>query len=193
MILTFTNGYRHDAEPERIVAIEYQPTGPNNGLVPFNVFTVIPSRVRKGGFTFSNYDFDWCKRDECLYYHCSGGGGSFYMHPLAKPHTKPRCAVWYESSIVKPTNGGNCSHRPISNRTLERWGYDVFSEPLLLDFYGSKTHNPFEMASEDEVEYCPRCNDHLPTTNLCAHIWYCEKCGEYSVPGTRCRHRRERD
>ena len=184
--LLFTNGYRNSDEPERIVAIEYHPEGPKNALLPFSVFTV--NHAKPSAWISGIYDFDWCKRDEMLYYHCSGCGGRFPMHPLSKPSATPRYAVWWDASLVAPTNGGNCSSRKLSADTIRKWGYDVLESPLPILGGGV---NPFEEnACMDSVEYCANCKDYLPTESLCSHIWWCEKCADYSKPGERCKHRR---
>lgn len=179
--MTYDNG----RDMERVVAIEYHPSGPRNALVPHSVFTTDHASPSK---YCDSYDFDWCRRDKTIYYHLSGSG-SFYMHPIGSGFRKPpRAAVWWDSSIiVGPTNGGNSSKRTIGANTLRRWGYDVLPEPAVLP---GGIINPFDDAVMDDTEYCSRCKDKLPTERLCSHVWYCEKCGCYSSPGERCKHRR---
>lgn len=172
---------------ERIVAIEYHPVGPNRALLPHSVFTMDNDQPSKAGWIASLYDFDWCERDQSLYYHCSGGGGRFYLHRLSKPTARPRCAVWWDASLVAPTNGAICSQRKLSHSTVRRMGYDILTEPVPL-LGGSA--NPFLEASQDSTEFCIKCHDYLPTENLCQHVWWCERCGGYSVPQSRCEHRR---
>lgn len=176
----------YHGKTERVVAIIYHHDGKDNRLLPFNVFTVDHENPPDNGWIAGLYDFDWCQRDETLYYHYSGGGGRFYIGAICEPNKPPRCAVWWDSKIVFPTNGGSLSNRKLSNQTVQRFGYDTLDAPLPID----GEVNPFENSCMDSVEYCSKCNDHLPTENPCSHIWWCEKCADYSKPGERCKHRR---
>jgi hypothetical protein len=116
--------------------------------MPFSVFTVSEKQPRDGWIA-GLYDFDWCERDQSLYYHCSGGGGSFYVNRICEPRKSPRCAAWFDSALVLPTNGGSLSKRPLSLKTLDRFGYDLLKSPLAI--LGDT--NPFSEAYEDSVEY----------------------------------------
>jgi hypothetical protein len=185
--------YSNRGRDEIVTAIIYRQRNKKGDLLPMDVFTstwVDRSKLGPGyppsSFSTSVYDFDWCERDQTLYQHKSGGGGeNFYIHPSGEPAKPPRCAVWWNREIVKPTNG-RIRTSFLGERYLRRIGYDVLTEPLPV-LGGSE--NPFSDACDGDVEYCSRCNDHLPTDNLCDHIWYCEKCGVYSTPSERCKHR----
>jgi hypothetical protein len=171
--LLFDDGYC--GRVERVVAVEYHPL--NNRLFPVSVFTMSNDGSPRDGWISGLYDFAWCKRNGALYYDLSGSGGRFYIHPLCRPNDPPRCALWWERSLVWPTNGGNCSHRRLSDKTVRRFGYDILANPL---------GNPFDDACWGNTEYCVRCDDHLPADELCSHVWWCEKCGDFSKPGSRC-------
>jgi len=169
---------------ERVIAIQYAPSGPGDALLPFQVFT----DSNAADTSVSDYDFDWCRRDEMMYYHLSGCGHRVFVSPLARQRTPPRAAFWYDRTACAPTNAGNCSGRRIGDNTLRRWGYDVLDVPVML--FGLAC-NPFrlDIVSMDDVEYCSTCTDYLPTGSLCQHIWWCEECEEYSTPDRRCEHR----
>lgn len=185
--LTYNHGYSRGEE--RIVAIEYRRErlpSKEEIIVPFQVFTT--DHQNPSAWICGHYDFDWCRRDECLYYHLSGSGGRFYIHPLARPAKPPLVPLWWDSSLVHPTNGGNSSNRKLSDATVTRFGYKIVPEPLPLF---SVSANPFNDAHHASVEYCTRCGDHLQDDGLCEHIWWCEKCGVYSAPQDRCGHKEE--
>lgn len=183
--------FNHRGTVEQIAAIVYHPEGPKNVLLPFSVFTVQwidRSKLGHGyppsSFSRSEYDFDWCKRDASLYYHYTGGGGeNFYLNQMAFPKRKPLCAVWWDKSIVTPIS--DCSSRKLSLNGVKRRGFEILDAPLNVLESGA---NPFNNAIEDEVEWCSVCKDHLPTEELCRHIFWCDKCGDYSKPGERCKH-----
>lgn len=193
----FENGY-HDSRKERVVAIEYHPVGRRHELVPFSVFTVsehVPDpevepvidamrSVKLRGWIAGIYNFDWCRRDKSLYYHLSGSGGRFYVSPICKEYRKPpRAAIWYDDGFVRPTNAGNSSHRPLSNGTLVKWGYDVLGKPVSIL---GNTANPFDEACHGETVYCSRCNDWLPEESTCRHCYWCDECAIFSTPSERC-------
>ena len=185
--------YINNEQPETVAAIVYHTV--DGKMIPHSVFTaewVDRSKLGKGyppsGYFVHVYDFDWCKRNEQLYQHNSGSGGNFYLGRMAFPKSTPRCAVWWDPHLVQPHNDRSPASE-IGVAHIRRIGYDILDKPLVL-FDGSQ--NPFDHALESEVEYCSKCDDHLPTDDLCEHIWWCEKCGEYSIPGSRCKHRRTR-
>lgn len=181
-LLTFEN---YHGDMERVVAIEYHPF--QGSMLPFSAFSTDNQNPTD---YLHCYDMEWCKRDSVLYYHCSGSGTGFYIHPLCFPNKKPRCAIWWDRGIVSPTNGGNCSHRKLSDRTVSKFGYGILNEPLVLS---TGTRNPFEFGQHGDTEYCSKCDDHLQSDDTdapCKHLWWCEKCGDWSKPGERCKHRK---
>lgn len=186
--MTYNHGY---GRPDEIVAgIIYHREG--SLLLPHSVFTV--SGEPEGGnprkaWMAGIYDFNYCRRDGTVYYHLSGGGGTFYLNRYCEPQPPPAC-LWYDSKLVAPTNDRIHKRYP-SAATIRKWGYEIVSAPLTVDFVNGE-QNPFNNAVHGEVEYCTKCHDHIPEDSLCEHIWWCEKCSVHSTPQDRCKHRRER-
>ena len=174
-----------------IAAIIYHPCGKAGTMLPHSVFTLLQRPVSPTDYYSHEWDFDWCETYGSLYFHESGmGPEGIYLNALAEPKTPPSCAIW-TSPLVRVTSG-RIPRRFIGEATMRRYGYAVLSEPLLLKADGLEGTNPFELGGEAETEFCARCADHLPSDSLCAHIWWCEKCGTFSTPQDRCKHRRSR-
>ena len=178
-------------ENEQVAAIEYHLLG--DLWLPHSVFTSSPSRGPAADFCYGEFDFNWCRRDRTLYYHCSGSGpGGFYIHPNGKGNW-PKLKLWWDSAFTYPRNGGKFSLKELSHRTVKRFGYEIIAAPIPLrsDDGTVQSANPFEMALHGDTVYCSRCEDDLPSEHLCHHIWWCDKCGWYSSPSERCKHRRK--
>jgi hypothetical protein len=167
---------------ETVAAIVYQPEGKRKTLVPFTVFTY---KTHNGLLLWSEWDFDFCRRDGRLYYHCSGCGPSPCLNVKVTPAKPPLCAVWWDSAVVASFRSGDGTDRVLDADEILAMGYTVMTEPKVSGFAG----NPFFDASNDSTEWCSRCRDRLPKQNLCRHIWWCSECGMYSTPGCRCGHR----
>lgn len=41
------------------------------------------------------------------------------------------------------------------------------------------------LARMEDTVWCDKCEDHLPTTNLCKHIWWDDRAGQWSTPDDR--------
>jgi hypothetical protein len=130
---------------------------------PFSVTT------RNKGGSWSHYDIDWCKRDENLYCHWSGGGparpfievGRFVGAPWPDP--ADRVKIWAAPGIVL---------RDGAETDLTVLGYERIAEPL---------GDPFEDAIDEDTHYCGLCDDYLPwtTDTLCEHLHFCGNCGDW--------------
>lgn len=171
---------------EQVVAIEYHATqykayGRKKTLIPFSVFTIGKDHPGRN----KGYDFEWCRRDQSLYFNQTSSGISFYLSPLSEPEISPRVAVWWDRNATFPTDSGNEKKR-LSDKTVWKWGYEILNEPVMI----GEHFNPFAEACHGDTEYCSRCNDHLPTDSPCTHIWFCDKCGCFSSPQDRCGHKR---
>jgi hypothetical protein len=113
------------------------------------------------------YDFDYCKRDDCVYYRLSGSGfGPIELARMAFPETPAgRCGLWLAPGESATVDGGSA---------LEAAGYDLITE---------QPPNPFDDAIEESTYWCEWCDDYLPYDDSslgigagCEHL--CEECGE---------------
>lgn len=151
-----------EQDTEEVLFIEY-----HDGK-PFSVTT-----------TNSTYDVEWCKRDECLYFHESGGGGIdswfpvtpqsvYWLRPDLKPSISIRREPYYRDATAQDDIGTRLAE-PLPDYPLD----------LIIS----------ECGNDGECEYCPTCDDHLPTSDgyeLCDHVFWCETTGWWSKPGERC-------
>ena len=119
---------------------------------------------------FHSYDIWWCERDNFYYYSESGFGSDPYLQGSGEYWVLPEFI-----SFVKPNPG-------------------VTPNLIALP---EDLQNDLNEACESDAVYCNRCRDWLPEINLCDHIWYCERCEEYSTPYSRskydpdgCKHNR---
>lgn len=145
---------------ERVVFIEYREGR------PFEVVTIEDDGEIRGR---NYYDVEYCKRDKQLYYHFSGGGGTEALEP------QEGVVFWTAPDFpVKPEPGAVRRKRATYRKKLE----EAFNGQW------------FDGISESECEYCPVCDDHLPTEDvgfsLCDHVWWCDDTGWWSKPGERC-------
>jgi hypothetical protein len=145
-----------DVKAERIIFIEYQ-----DGR-PFEVVT-----ASNDGKCRTYYDVEWCRRDQCLYIHESGGSTS----PIA---------------VRKGTDFWACADAPIKIEDgATRRKRSKFRKKLQTAIAGDWVAG----ISGGECTYCPVCEDYLPTEDTyhpCAHIWWCDDAGWWSTPGERC-------
>ncbi len=141
-----------DPEDSPIVAIKYHKSGKR----------WTPHSVLSEGSTF---DFDYCRRDDDVYYHCSGSGGTrVYCHPFTNPGIHARMWVSPKYELV------DSKSNPITRKQALSLGYRVFT---------ATPENPFDSASEAEggTDYCIVCDDRMPGDNMCKHVHYEDGCG----------------
>lgn len=144
---------------EEVLFVEYHDGRP---------FTVVTTKA--------TYDAEWCKRDGCLYFHDSGSGGAFVVSPGSTYWLHPDC------SVVVPSR-----ERP------------YYRPPMSGDDTGTRLAKPLpeyslawilsECGDDTECEYCPTCDDYLPSSDcytLCDHVFWCDAAGWWSKPGERC-------
>lgn len=191
-----------DAFDHRLVAVEYQDGRPvlatvqhrwNHGRKPW---------YRKGtpatGFAYDDFQFEFCRRDDALYFHHiglgSGPADEYHVARFVHPRP-PKAQLWLADGVKAVT--WVSKRRPkveVSDAGLLRRGYERIAAPLTLTApFGPPTRDPFAAAREcDNIVYCPRCRDWLPdeSDEPCEHIWWCDRCGHQSAPGSRCGHRR---
>jgi hypothetical protein len=134
-------------EQAKILLIEFQ-----DGR-PFHVCT----RDEEAGGPY-HWDFEYCRRDDRIYYNMCGVGNEIYVEGITNP-------IWLDRGIKLD----------VQNR-LKR----------LPRRYALKTL--FDDCQDSDCEYCGVCKDWLPTDCLCDHIWWCEECGWWSSPDERCEH-----
>lgn len=164
-----------------VAAILY--TKVKQGIIPFSVFTVQPGGKPENNPSCYEWDVEWCKRDETAYYHNSGCGLQFYLHPYS--NRKAGVPIWWNRELVHPTSGRSTRHIRLSNDTVRRWGMVILPKPAKI--LGGSCH-PFDSSvkysvTEGECEYCNVCDDFIPTDALCEHIDWCEECACYKGEG----------
>ena len=190
MKMTYDSGRWGRQDLEQVAAIIYHPIG--NLWLPHSVFTVAADApLDPKHACCSVYDFNYCRRDDTVYFHNSGGGGGVYLGQISNAKKQPRCCIWYDATLVDPTDS-SIKQRHLARHTIEQWGYDIVAAPLTLDFHSGE-QNPFIYGVEGDVEYCTKCDDHFTTDEPCEHIWWCEKCSNWSTPQDRCNHRKSRN
>lgn len=117
------------------------------------------------------YYVDFCKRDGQSYYH-QCGSGRIGDDPV---EVASGATYWAASDVpVDAKEGAILRKRAIGRKGFEvalAWGWSAGF-------------------SESETEYCPECDDYLPSEDvsnwLCDHCWWCDETGWWSKPGERC-------
>lgn len=144
---------------ERVIFIEYLDGRPSS----------IETTDRDDASYGDTYDVEWCKRDLQLYYHLSGCG------PIREFHVSKGMGYWAAGGIaVNADDGARRLERAKGKKAFER----------ILD--GDWTQGDYR---QSETEYCPTCDDYVPTGDTdspCDHIWWCDEAGWWSKPGERC-------
>jgi hypothetical protein len=185
-------GWNRDQQSHRVVFIEYHDRR------PFNVVTenhwvhsgkpwFKPGVDRPNGTSACYWDFEWCKRDETLYYSQSGGGGdprSIYIGRFTEPDPPP--GLFWAAPDVRFHRWVSKAKPEVAIRSdsvLLAMGYRRLARPLLLKaayHAGSdkRTRNPFLAAEELEgrIAYCMICDDHFPSDHECEHMEWCDRC-----------------
>jgi len=133
--------------PEKLVAVEYFGGHPHSVITTTN------------GNGWTVWDFDWCKRDQTVYYHQSGGCGAQGVYAVGTL-VRGRAELWVDASIhaFQDYRG-----KPLTRRQVGRHGYD-----LLADHKG----DPFAGAVESATTGCTSCDDRLPDERQCRHLVY---------------------
>lgn len=170
-------------EGEEIAFVEFGSTGR-----PFQVFT------RSNGRPESMYDIEWCRRDGEYVMSSSGGG---------HPYLQDRGALWWAPAdfdvstvdvLVRGERGSRLTPEP-GRRVPDDY---VVPAPAPKKEWFPVTELADEVRVVDRMIYCGFCRDWLPVPEwenvLCRHASYCEKCGDWSTPESRCKHdRRKKD
>lgn len=168
---------------ERVVLVEFDPDGR-----PFAVTTRHPL----GGCSY--YSFEWCQRDECLYWHESGSGRDIPLNMLVDKGT---WRFWLAPGEVAFTSHWSQKlRRSFRRRVPERHPSRMAEESECVKVDPVSGCPRCFAASMSDVIYCRRCDDHLPTDwvgdEICPHIWWCDECSDFIYPGERCSHWRAR-
>jgi hypothetical protein len=137
---------------------------------PFSVVTRewIPDATISPYWRRTEYDFDWCRAEQTLYWHEVGSGGD---SPLSWPGQ-----YWAADGI-------DVAHE---KDTAER--LDILPAPFTVA-------RLFDDAIETgHTIWCGKCQDHYPDDygNPCAHVWWCDECSDWSTPDERCHYRNGR-
>lgn len=134
-----------------------------------------------------DYDFEWSKTNEQLYWHNPGGGGDpaiIHVGRFANPDP-PYAQIWMAPGVkaVGYVEGSRCEQtRDVADAELLAYGYERIDRPLLLNLDSKRTRNPFEVADGDtDCRYCKFCDDYLPDGDgdLCEHAIWCDDCSGY--------------
>lgn len=118
---------------------------------------------------FYEYDVDYSKENDSWYYHLSG----------MSPNVQYTGEQFWANKDFNGWHFVGCKNLNEENRLSN----------LSDDFI-----EIYENLVQSAVIWCSKCRDCFPTDetdNPCLHIWWCEKCGLWSSPGDRCRHRRK--
>lgn len=171
-------------ERHRLMFIEYRHRK------PFGVITLKAWKYRDGstGLCPQYFDFNWCKTDQSLYWHNSGGGGSSlegvhlgrFLDPI------PRQLFWAAPELRLTTSvadGDGFKNVEMSEADIYEMGYQRIKRPLLLDLpHHNKSRNPFDVSGGDtETVYCEKCDDHFPSedNSPCDHLEWCDLCCDF--------------
>jgi len=151
---------------EKVVWIEYHDDRPC-------------SVVTAHGGACSTWDFEWCERDGCLYYHMSGCGPLWFGCTLGQYSTPvpPPCKLWHLPGAPALGYAAGPENRPVlSPDEILAHGYLVIDEPIVLT--GAGERNPFEVAYEGATVWCQHCEDMLPRDEdePCEHLSWCDEC-----------------
>lgn len=174
--------YEHRGkEAQRVVAIEYQDDRPAAVMTARDW-----NHGGKSGTSADYYDFEWCERDQALYFELIGGGplNGYSVARFAEPQP-PKAKLWLAPDISVQDAGRD--EKTISNAELLAMGYEIINEPLLLDSgWGRPSTNPFDHAESGGCLYCRECDDWLPEDEMCQHLDWCDECGMwvYGADGT---------
>ena len=186
-IKDFDGYYRREVPTEDpILAVEYTK---ENGL--WRPFSVTSSHTV--------WDVDYCRRDDCLYSHQSGGGlfmgGRWHLDeesqtanfvgPVAHKVRRGRwgrsqCGIrlWLHSKVrivwenPRPgfRNRGRGKRVKNARRKLSARNVRLIDRPI-------GGHPLEECGGDESTEWCSICDDRLPDTLLCEHLYWCDECG----------------
>jgi hypothetical protein len=141
---------------------------------PFNVWTTDNDK------SFDGYDFTYSKIFNQLYYHNSSGGRDFYAYDGQ---------YWVDEEFLYLMRNYRSTREKVAlpdpaKRLLE----------IPQDLQDELT-----FAIEKDVVCCSKCEDWFPEDDHCQHVFWCERCGDWSTPFSRskrdvggCKHRKPR-
>jgi len=139
---------------ERVEHIVY-----SKGYMPWSVVT-----------SKASYDFEWCKRDDQLYYH-DVGSPSIIIDAADFDGRR----IWVADDVTIKT-GAYPDYEEITVAEARKRGWPLMRKPALLTRFGKRTRNPFEAAGSEDTpcEYCDVCHDMLPSEEECDHMEWVE-------------------
>jgi hypothetical protein len=132
--------------------------------------------VLDAGGSTDFYDVDWSRTYRCYVYHMSGCGG--FARPLEVD------GIYYASvgAPIRETPSrlvDERSRRRNATRRLARLPKAFSGGENILRWLEQNGIN-------DEAIWCAACRDWLPGSDLCRHVWWCDRTGAYSTPDERC-------
>lgn len=151
----------------RMVLVEYGWNG-----MPHSV--IVNCHRDDGAVSQNQYDFDYSKKWNTLYWYHSGGGPKFVQYCLGKlVKNQKLCDIWISAEIQL------LNEKKVRSKYLEvpfdgdftKFGYNrIDSLKLLGD--SALTCDPFEFGEETDypIDYCDVCNDYFPSDQQCEHL-----------------------
>lgn len=142
-----------------------------------SLYTWSKSLSRRGwGGRLSTYDVDWCRRDGCYLFHMSGTGGKPPLD-VSGPYWTPSTRYVREVPCELVHEGARQRNK---TARLVQIPVDLQGCEDLLQYL--QTHE-----REETSVFCQTCRDDLPSDDLCAHCWWCDRTEWFSTPQERSR------
>lgn len=181
------NGVKH-----RLLVIEYLDDKPHSVITEEHWEHSKKPWFREGVHTTSgtcccDFDFNFSKAHDTIYWHKSGCGGDRSLYVIGKLSNGAR-KIWLAPDIKLAThvagdqwNWG--AKRELTAAEIAEYGYSVLEKPI--------SENPFAGACGDiDCVYCPRCESYLPDdfnilSGLCEHAQWCDDCSAWVLDDTR--------
>lgn len=168
-------GYSRPDEIHRVMAIEYSDDRPFVVVTTASPDLSLPCRAEW-------WDFEYCKRDNRLYFDAVGSGGDarfYYVGGEALPCRAPT-KLWLAEGVVPHDSRDDDNKIALSADELLARGYVLIGEPIELNLgWDGPTPNPFDHGHEDDCCYCKTCDDWLPEESMCSHLAWCDDCGDW--------------
>lgn len=191
-----------NGEKHRLLVIEYFDDKPHSVITEkywdhskepwFRAGKDMPS-----GTSCCDFDFNYSKKYDTIYWHNSGGGGKKSQHAVGRLiGVNGKIWVALDVELTKYVQSGDSwVHGKITPVEIAEYGYTVLDEPInkSLENYrgGESSINPFALAEGDtECVYCPRCESYLPDdynimSGLCEHAQWCDDCSSWVLDDTK--------
>lgn len=149
----------------------------------WRLHSIVTADFSRHRISQTQYDVDWCKRDECLYAHESGGSSGVEVHIHRFCNAPKICGkVWIHpaATLVHYVKvGEKWETQPLPRVDMAAMGYLLLDTPLSDDPLA-------DCRQDEETRYCRICDDYLPSSyeeGLCGHLFFMDS-GEYGGCGS---------